>query len=107
MHKTTKIIIGLNRTKTNYYNTNIQLKYKLLEPKTYKSTLVLSQDMDAEPCKNYELKGELKMQKVFMISKEIQDFLKVSIMIVYQLINEMNQELTKLGYRVQRGKVNR
>lgn len=42
-----------------------------------------------------------------MISKEIQDFLKVSIMIVYQLINEMNQELTKLGYRVQRGKVNR
>ncbi len=47
------------------------------------------------------------MQKVFMISKEIQDFLKVSIMIVYQLINEMNQELTKLGYRVQRGKVNR
>ena len=47
------------------------------------------------------------MQKVFMISKEIQDFLKVSIMIVYQLINEMNQELTKLGYRAQRGKVNR
>ena len=47
------------------------------------------------------------MQKVFMISKEIQDFLKVSIMIVYQLINEMNQELTKLGYQVQRGKVNR
>lgn len=42
-----------------------------------------------------------------MISKEIQDFLKVSIMIVYQLINEMNQELTKLGYQVQRGKVNR
>jgi hypothetical protein len=67
----------------NYHNANIQLKYKLLEPKTYKSTLVLSQDMDAEPCKNYELKGELKMQKVFMISKEIQDFLKVSIMIVY------------------------
>ena len=67
----------------NYHNANIQLKYKLLEPKTYKSMLVLSQDMDAEPCKNYELKGELKMQKVFMISKEIQDFLKVSIMIVY------------------------
>ena len=42
-----------------------------------------------------------------MISKEIQDFLKVSIMIVYQLINEMNQELTKLGYQVQRGKANR
>lgn len=25
----------------------------------------------------------------------------------YQLINEMHQDLTKLGYRVQRGKVNR
>ena len=36
--------------------------------------LVLSQDMDAEPCKNYELKGGLKMQKVFMIAKEVQDF---------------------------------
>lgn len=46
------------------------------------------------------------MQKVFMIAKEVQEFLKVSRMIVYQLINEMNQELTKLGYRVQRGKVN-
>ena len=41
-----------------------------------------------------------------MIAKEVQEFLKVSRMIVYQLINEMNQELTKLGYRVQRGKVN-
>ena len=91
----------------NYCNTDIQFKYELLERKIFKLTFVLSQDMDAEPCKNYELKGGLKMQKVFMISKEIQDFLKVSIMIVYQLINEMNQELTKLGYRVQRGKVNR
>ena len=91
----------------NYHNANIQLKYKLLEPKTYKSTLVLSQDMDAEPCKNYELKGGLKMQKVFMTAKEVQDFLEVSRTTAYQLINEMNQELTKLSYRVQRGKVNR
>lgn len=90
----------------NYHNTDIQFENELLERKTYKSTLVLSQDMDAEPCKNYELKGGLKMQKVFMIAKEVQEFLKVSRMIVYQLINEMNQELTKLGYRVQRGKVN-
>ena len=64
-------------------------------------TLVLSQDMDAEPCKNYELKGGLKMQKVFMTAKEVQDFLEVSRTTAYQLINEMNQELTKLGYRVQ------
>lgn len=91
----------------NYHNANIQFKYKLLEPKTYKSTLVLSQDIDAEPYKNYELKGGLKMQKVFITAKEIQDFLEVSRTTAYQLINEMNQELTKLGYRVQRGKVNR
>ena len=63
---------------------DIQFKYELLERKIFKSTLVPYQDMDAEPCKNYELKGGLN-----------------------QLINEMNQELTKLGYRVQRGKVNR
>ena len=85
----------------------MQFKYELLERKTYKSTLVLSQDMDAESCKNYELKGGLKMQKVFMTAKEVQDFLEVSRTTAYQLINEMNQELTKLGYRVQRGKVNR
>jgi hypothetical protein len=30
--------------------------------------------MDAEPCKNYELKGGLKMQKVFMTAKEVQVF---------------------------------
>ena len=47
------------------------------------------------------------MQKVFMTAKEVQDFLEVSRTTAYQLINEMNQELTKLGYRVQRGKVNR
>lgn len=47
------------------------------------------------------------MQKVFMTAKEVQDFLEVSRTTVYQLINEMNQELMNLGYRVQRGKVNR
>lgn len=47
------------------------------------------------------------MQKIFMTAKEVQDFLEVSRTTAYQLINEMNQELTKLGYRVQRGKVNR
>lgn len=45
------------------------------------------------------------MQKVFMTAKEVQEFLEVSRTTAYQLINEMNQELTKLGYRVQRGKV--
>lgn len=58
----------------NYYNTDIQFKYELLERKIFRLTLVLSQDMDAEPCKNYELKGWLKMQKVFMTAKEVQDF---------------------------------
>lgn len=47
------------------------------------------------------------MQKVFMTAKEVQDFLEVSRTTAYQLINEMNQELMNLGYRVQRGKVNR
>ena len=47
------------------------------------------------------------MQKIFMTAKEVQDFLEVSRTTAYQLINEMNQELTKLVYRVQRGKVNR
>lgn len=47
------------------------------------------------------------MQKIFMTAKEDQNFLEVSRMTAYQLINVMNQELTKLGYRVQRGKVNR
>ena len=47
------------------------------------------------------------MQKVFMTAKEVQDFLEVSRTTAYQLINEMNQELTKLGYRVQSGQVNR
>ncbi len=47
------------------------------------------------------------MQMIFMTAKEVQDFLEVSRTTAYQLINEMNQELKKLGYRVQRGKVNR
>ena len=47
------------------------------------------------------------MQKVFMTAKEVQDFLEVSRTTAYQLINVMNQELMNLGYRVQRGKVNR
>ena len=55
----------------------------------------------------YILGGGLKMQKIFMTAKEVQDFLEVSRTTAYQLINEMNQELTKLGYRVQKGKVNR
>lgn len=47
------------------------------------------------------------MQKIFMTVKEVQDFLEVSRTTTYQLINEMNQELIDLGYRVQRGKINR
>ena len=47
------------------------------------------------------------MQKVFMTAKEVQDFLKVSRTTACQLINEIKQELMNLGYRVQRGKVNR
>lgn len=42
-----------------------------------------------------------------MTAKEVQDFLKVSRTTACQLINEMKQELMNLGYRVQRGKVNR
>lgn len=45
----------------------MRFKYELLERKIFKSTLVLYQDMDAEPCKNYELKGGLKMQKVCLM----------------------------------------
>lgn len=41
-----------------------------------------------------------------MTAKEVQDFLEVSRTTAYQLIDKMNQELTKLGYRVQRGKLN-
>ena len=47
------------------------------------------------------------MNKIFMNAKEVQDFLEVSRTTAYQIINEMNQELVELGYRVQRGKINR
>ena len=46
-------------------------------------------------------------EKIFMNAKEVQDFLEVSRTTAYQIINEMNQELVELGYRVQRGKINR
>ena len=61
--------------------------------------------MDVEPYNKSERRTV--MQKVFMTAKEVQDFLEVSRITAYQLINEMNQELMNLGYRVQRGKVNR
>lgn len=47
------------------------------------------------------------MTKVFMTAREVQDFLEVSRTTAYQLIVEMNTELQELGYRVQRGKINR
>lgn len=47
------------------------------------------------------------MNKVFMTAKEVQDFLGVSRTTAYQIISEMNTELSKRGYRVQRGKINR
>ena len=61
--------------------------------------------MDVEPYNKSERRTV--MQKVFMKANEVQDFLEVSRTTAYQLINEMNQELMNLGYRVQRGKVNR
>lgn len=61
--------------------------------------------MDVEPYNKSERRTV--MQKVFMTAKEVQDFLEVSRITAYQLINEMNQELMNLGYRMQRGKVNR
>ena len=97
----------LGRMKMNYCNAIAQFTFELLERKLFKLTLFLIQDRNVEPCIIYELKGGQKMQKVFMTAKEVQDFLDVSRTTAYQLINEMNQELTKLGYRVQRGKVNR
>lgn len=47
------------------------------------------------------------VQSVFMNAKEVQDFLDVSRTTAYQVIHEMNEELLDMGYRVQRGKVNR
>lgn len=61
--------------------------------------------MDIDPYNKSERRTV--MQKVFMTAKEVQDFLEVSRTTAYHLINEMNQELINLGYRVQRGKVNR
>lgn len=61
--------------------------------------------MDVDPYNKSERRTV--MQKVFMTAKEVQDFLEVSRTTAYQLINEMNQDLMNLGYRVQRGKVNR
>lgn len=47
------------------------------------------------------------MSSIFMNAKEVQEFLDVSRTTAYQIINDMNQDLIELGYRVQRGKVNR
>lgn len=47
------------------------------------------------------------MKSIFMNAKDVQDFLEVSRTTAYQIINDMNKELIKQGYRVQRGKVNR
>ena len=60
----------------NCHNTDIQFKYELSRREIFRLMLVLSQDMDAEPYKNYELKGGLKMQKIFMTAKEVQDFFR-------------------------------
>lgn len=42
-----------------------------------------------------------------MNAKEVQEFLDISRTTAYQIINDMNRDLIELGYRVQRGKVNR
>lgn len=47
------------------------------------------------------------MKGIFMNAKDVQEFLDVSRTTAYQIINDMNQDLLKLGCRVQRGKVNR
>lgn len=44
------------------------------------------------------------MKGIFMSAKDVQEFLDVSRTTAYQIINDMNQDLLKLGYRVQRGK---
>lgn len=41
-----------------------------------------------------------------MNEKDVQEFLDVSRTTAYQIINDMNQDLLKLGYRVQKGKSN-
>ena len=45
------------------------------------------------------------MKGIFMNARDVQEFLDVSRTTAYQIINDMNQDLLKLGYRVQRGKV--
>ena len=47
------------------------------------------------------------MNKVFMTAREVQEFLGVSRTTAYQIIAEMNTELLRDGYRIQRGKINR
>lgn len=47
------------------------------------------------------------MNNIFMNAKDVQNFLGVSRTTAYQLISELNTELVNLGYRVQRGKVNK
>ena len=41
------------------------------------------------------------------MQKMYKNFFDVSRTTAYQIINDMNQDLLKLGYHVQRGKVNR
>lgn len=45
------------------------------------------------------------MNSIFMNAKEVQEFLDISRTTAYQIINDMNQDLIELGYRVQRGKI--
>ena len=47
------------------------------------------------------------MSNVFMTAKEVQDFLGVGRTTAYQVINELNKELLDMGYKIQRGKINR
>ena len=54
-----------------------------------------------------KFQGGISMERIFMNAKEVQEFLEVSRTTAYQIINEMNGELVELGYRVQRGKINR
>lgn len=47
------------------------------------------------------------MSNVFMTAKEVQDFLGVGRTTAYQVINELNKELLDMGYKIQKGKINR
>lgn len=46
------------------------------------------------------------MKGIFMNAKDVQEFLAVSRTTAYQIINDMNQDLLKLRYHVQRKNVN-